>query len=129
MIGRRSNGGGVNKYKIIDIDGSELSISNLIERYFFSENHHISCSVIETKYYNNIIEESSIVDVKSEATEEDDKIGQHPKELRNSFIDDSKDIVTSNSCSSYKYTIEDIDKFFASDFEYHKEHSLEDSIC
>ena len=30
--------------------------------------------------------------------------------------------------TKYKYTIEDIEKFFASDFEYHKEHSLEDTI-
>ena len=40
LIGRRSNGGGVNKYKIIDIDGSEISLTELLERYFFSENHH-----------------------------------------------------------------------------------------
>jgi len=61
LLGRRSNGGGV-KYKIIDIDGTELSISDLLDRYFFSENHHTSCSVIENKYYKNVIEESSIVE-------------------------------------------------------------------
>ena len=59
LLGRRSNGGVV-KYKIIDIDGSELSVSELLKRYFFSENHHTSCSVIETKFYNNTIKESSI---------------------------------------------------------------------
>src|SRR6478672_5134174 len=60
LLERRSNGGGV-KYKFIDIDSSDISLTALLERYFFSENHHTSCSVIETKYYNNIIEESSIV--------------------------------------------------------------------
>jgi len=63
----------VNKYKIIDIDGSKISINDLLDRYFCSENHHTSCSVIETKCYNNILEESSIVDVKSKVvTEEED---------------------------------------------------------
>jgi len=62
LIGRRSNGGGVNKYKIIDIDSSDISLNDLLERYFFSENHHTSCSVIENKYYKNVIEESSIVE-------------------------------------------------------------------
>ena len=36
-------------------------MTNLFERYFFSENYHTFCSVIETKYFNNYIEESSIV--------------------------------------------------------------------
>jgi hypothetical protein len=48
----------------------QISISDFLERYFFSENHHTTCSVIETKCYNNVIEESSIADVKSEVTEE-----------------------------------------------------------
>jgi len=43
------------------LDGLELSIDELLDKYFFSENHHTSCSVIETKYYNHVIEESSIV--------------------------------------------------------------------
>jgi hypothetical protein len=72
LLERRSNGGGVNKYKIVDVNGSDISVDDLLERYFFSENHHTSCSAIETKGYNNIIEESSIVDVKSRVTEEDD---------------------------------------------------------
>src|SRR6476646_1447449 len=38
-------------------------------------------------------------------------------------------VLSSKSCSSYKYTEEDIEKFFSSYFKYHKEHSLEDSIC
>jgi hypothetical protein len=62
LLGRRSNGGGVNKYKIIDIDGKEISLFELLDKYFFSENHHTSCSVIETKYYNNVIEECPIDD-------------------------------------------------------------------
>jgi hypothetical protein len=33
MLERRSNGGS-NKYKIIDIDGSEISLTDLLERYF-----------------------------------------------------------------------------------------------
>jgi hypothetical protein len=53
--------GGANKYKIIDIDGSEITLTDLLDRYFFSENPYTSCSVIETKYYNHVIEESSIV--------------------------------------------------------------------
>ena len=62
LLGRRSNGGGVNKYTIIDIDGTEISLTDVLERYFFSENHHTSCSVIETKNYKNVIEESSIIE-------------------------------------------------------------------
>jgi hexokinase len=54
--------GGANKYKIIDIDGSEITLTDLLDRYFFSENPYTSCSVIETKYYNHVIEESSIVE-------------------------------------------------------------------
>ena len=53
--------GGANKYKIIDIDGSEITLTDLLDRYFFIENPYTSCSVIETKYYNHVIEESSIV--------------------------------------------------------------------
>src|SRR3954447_19029086 len=57
LLGRRSNGGVV-KYKIIDIDGKEISLTDLLESYFFSDIYPSSCSVIETKYYNNTIEES-----------------------------------------------------------------------
>jgi len=129
LLERRSNGYGV-KYKIIDIDGSEMSLTDLLEIYFFSENHHTSCSIIETKHYNNYIEESSIVDAKSGVPEEDGNTGQNSKDSENNFIDDSKDTaLSSDSCSRYGYTIEDIEKFFTSDFEYHKEHSLEDCIC
>jgi hypothetical protein len=49
------------KYKIIDIDGTEISLTDLLDRYFFSVNHPTSCSVIETKLYNNKVEESSMV--------------------------------------------------------------------
>jgi hypothetical protein len=34
LIERRSNGGGVNKYKIIYIDASEISLTDLLEKYF-----------------------------------------------------------------------------------------------
>jgi hypothetical protein len=37
IIEQRSNRG-ENKYKIIDVDGSELSISDLLEKYFFNSN-------------------------------------------------------------------------------------------
>ena len=81
MLGRRRNGGWV-KYKIIDIDGTEISIEELLDRYFFSGNHHTSCSVIETKSYNNVVEESSIV-------KEDCEIKDSPFENpENSPIDD-----------------------------------------
>jgi hypothetical protein len=108
LLGRRSNWGGVNKYKVIDIDASEISLTDLLERYFFSENHHTSCSVIETKYYDNIIEEISIIKQTIADTEEDG-------DSANNDIEESKDIVSSKSCSSYKYTEEDIEKFFDSD--------------
>ena len=39
LLGRWSNGGGV-KYKIIDIDGIEISLSDLLKRYFFSGDHY-----------------------------------------------------------------------------------------
>ena len=48
-------GGGV-KYKIIDIDGPEVSVDNLLEKYLFSEIHYTSCSVILTKLHNDTIE-------------------------------------------------------------------------
>jgi hypothetical protein len=56
IIEQRSNEGG-NKYKIIDIDGSELDIGDLLKKYFFNEKHHTSCSVVLTKSYNNTIED------------------------------------------------------------------------
>jgi len=132
LLERRSNGGGVNKYKIIDVDGTEISLTELLDRYYFSENHHTSCSVIETKYYNKVIEEISIVEEQSKVVtdEEDGNIGQNSNESENNFFDDSKDTaLISKSVSSYRYTEGDIEKFFASDFEYHKENSFEDSIC
>jgi len=60
LLERRSNEGGV-KYKIIDIDGSEISLTDLLDRYYFSENHHTSYSVIETKFHNNTIKHYSII--------------------------------------------------------------------
>ena len=59
LLERRSNGGG-SKYKIIDIDGYELTLDDLLEKYFFSSKYHTSCSVVLTKSHNNIIEECSI---------------------------------------------------------------------
>jgi hypothetical protein len=50
--------------------------------------------------------------------------------LANKVENDATDttISTSNN-SNYKYSIEDIDDFFASDNGQQEEHSLEDSIC
>ena len=50
------------KYKISDIDGAEIPLTDLLKRYFFSENHHTSCSVILTKFHNNSIEQYYMVD-------------------------------------------------------------------
>jgi len=44
------------------LDGSEISIDDLLEKYFFNKEHHYtSCSVIFTKLHNNTIEQYSIV--------------------------------------------------------------------
>ncbi len=129
IIERRSKGGGV-KYKIIDIDGSEISLTELLDRYYFSVVYHTSCSVIEIKYYNNVIEKSSIVDEQSETTGEDDNIGQYSNDSENRFMDHSKDTVSSSKSSSiYGYTREDIEEFFAAENGQEEEHTLEDSIC
>ena len=56
--------GGRVKYKIIDIDCSELSIDYLLEKRFFSENHYTSCSVILQKLHNNTIEHYSMFEDK-----------------------------------------------------------------
>jgi hypothetical protein len=97
------------------LDGLELSIDELLDKYFFNENPHTSCAVIETKYYNNIIEEGSIVKQANADTEEDSDSRQHIIDSTNNQIEDSEDTISSKSCSSYKYAEEDIEKFFASD--------------
>ena len=81
--------GGANKYKIIDIDGSEITLTDLLDRYFFIENPYTSCSVIETKYYKNIIEESSIVeqikDSEIENLDEENELFHHQESLKKSY--------------------------------------------
>ncbi len=53
-----------NKYKIIDIDGSEIDLEGLLEKYFFNSNqHHTACSVILTRSYDNTIEHYSICEI------------------------------------------------------------------
>jgi len=88
LIERRSNGGGV-KYKIIDTDDSEITLTDLLERYFFSENHYPSCSVIETKLYNNVIEESSmaeqIKDSKMENLDEENELFHQQEAIKKSY--------------------------------------------
>ena len=80
---------GANKYKIIDIDGSEITLTDLLDRYFFSENPYTSCSVIETKYYNHVIEESSIVkqikDSEIENLDEENELFHHQESLKKSY--------------------------------------------
>ena len=48
MLGRWSNNGS-NKYKIIDVGGSEISLDDLFEKYFFNEKYHTRCSVVVIK--------------------------------------------------------------------------------
>lgn len=99
MSRRRSNGDGV-KYKIIDIDNLEIDVGNLLEKYFFNSEYHTSCSVVLPNFDTNNIEKSSIV------------------------VDNDP-----STFSTYKYTIEDIDNFFASNRGQKEKHTLEESIC
>ena len=111
------------------LDGLELSIDELLDKYFFSENHHTSCSVIETKYYNNVIEESSIPKLTNTDMKEDGDLKLGVVDSDNSRIEESEDTISSNSCSGYRYTPQQIEEFFASDNGQGEEHTLEDSIC
>ncbi len=52
MLGQRDNNGS-NKYKIIDVDGSEISVDDLFEKYFFNEKYHTLCSVVQVKPSGN----------------------------------------------------------------------------
>ncbi|HXT82793.1 MAG TPA: hypothetical protein VN704_00335, partial [Verrucomicrobiae bacterium] len=52
VLGQRKNNGG-NKYKIIDIDSSEIYLDDLFRKYFFNEKHHTFCSVVVTKPFSN----------------------------------------------------------------------------
>ncbi len=132
LLGRRSNeAGDGSKYKIIDIDRSELSLDDLIEKYFFNQIHHTSCSVIFTKSYNNTIEHYSIPYEQMEYNieNEDEKKEQFAADEVNKVIDNSIDITISSSSTNYPYTKEEIDNFFASDNGQEEEHTLEESIC
>jgi hypothetical protein len=128
IIEQRSKEGGdenSKKYKIIDIDGSELSISDLLERYFFSDIHPSSCSVILQKFHNNTIEHYSIVD-----GEQIRDVKKEKKESQENSAEKGKTNETiSSTFSTYKYSKEDIDTFFTSDNGQTEEHSLEDSLC
>jgi hypothetical protein len=120
LLERRSKGGGV-KYKIIDIDGLEISLSDLLNRYFFNkEYYHTSYSVILTKLYNNTIEHYSIID-------------EQAKDIENPVNKAEDDIIDSttlpDSSTNYSYTKEDIENFFDSDNEQVDDHTLEESIC
>jgi hypothetical protein len=115
----------------MDIDGSEMILAELLDRYFFSKTHHTSCSVIENKYYNNVIEEISIVEEESEARGEDGITESPSYDSENRFIDHSKDTISSSkSCSRYRYTTpQQIEQFFASDNGPEEDHNLGESIC
>ncbi len=127
LLIRRSNGCGI-KYKIIDIDNSELSVEGLLEKYFFNSEYHTSCSVVLTKSYNGIIEECSTQEqpkgIGGPGNEEPNMEGS-----ANDFIGSPKDIATSYDFPIYTYTVEDIEQFFASDSGQQEEHGLEESIC
>src|SRR3954447_21563715 len=92
---------------------------------FFSGNHYTSCSVIETKYYKNVIEESSIV----EQTDTDGDLRQGIIDSANNHMEESKDNEDSKFCSSYRYNLEQIEEFFDSENGQVENHTLEDSIC
>jgi len=129
IIEQRSKEGGdensSKKYKIVDIDGSELSISNLIEKYFFSDIHPSSCSVILQKFHNNTIEHYSIVDGQVNEVEKEDS--EIPANSVENYITNNNAILS--TFSTYRYTKEDIDNFFDSDNGQKEEHSFEESIC
>jgi hypothetical protein len=91
IIEQRSKEGD-SKYKIIDIDGSELSISDLIEKYFFSKIHYTSCSVILQRFHNNSIEHYSIAEGQ---TTKNDKEEEEKK-------NDELDSVNASEKSDYK---------------------------
>jgi hypothetical protein len=131
IIEQRSKEGGdenSKKYKIIDIDGSELSVSELLERYFFSDRYPSSCSVILQKFHNNTIEHYSIGEqIKTNGDEEkSNQLDSLKKEIDN-LIDDTTTI--ESDYSTYRYTPEQIEEFFASENEQQEEHTLEGSIC
>ena len=126
LIEQRSNGE-VNKYKIIDIDGSEISIDILLEKYFFSKGYYTSCSVVLQKSYNNSIEESSIDDRQTEANEEETEKLKESESYRDKINTSTDTTAIESNYSPYRYTSEQIEEFFASDHGQVGEHTLEDS--
>jgi hypothetical protein len=129
LLGQGSNGGGdenSKKYKIIEIDRTELSISELLKKYFFSGNHHTSCSFILQKSRNSTIEHYSIVDDKQTKDFEKENTEIPANKVKN---DKTNNNSISSTFSTYKYTKEDIDNFFVSDNGQGEDHTLEESIC
>jgi len=121
----------INKYKILDTDGSELSIEDLIEKYFFNRNYYTSCAVIFTKLHNNSIEQYSMVE------EEQTKDNEEEEEKKSEELESSADKISNptdtttieSNYSTYRYTPKQIEEFFASDNGQEEEHTLEESIC
>ena len=130
MLGRRRNGGWV-KYKIIDIDGTEISLTDLLDRYFFSVNHHTSCSVVLQKFHNNTIEHHSILeDTQIQNNEVQEKKSEKLDNVENKINNSIDDTTTKQyDYSTYRYAPEQIEEFFASDNGQKEKHTLEDSIC
>lgn len=130
-LSRRRRNGGDSKYKIIDVDGSELSISQLLEKYFFNKNYYTSCAVILTKYHNNSIKESSIVDEKINTDEKEEDKKSEESDGSIGKIDNSTDDTAANETnySSYRYTKDNIDNFFESENGQQEDHTIEQSIC
>ncbi len=116
-----------NKYKIIDIDGSEIELEGLLEKYFFNSNqHHTACSVILTRSYNNTIEHYSILEQTNGIEKEQNVDSKNPSNRVENYKTDN---ITLSNPSTYEYTKADIENFFASDNGQEEYNSLEESIC
>ena len=129
-MGRRSNGCS-NKYKIIDIDGSEITIEDLIEKYYFNEKYHTLCSVVLVKPSNNNAteDESSTIERQTKDNQENENEEQDLDASINRFVNSSDNTIKSFNSSRYPYTKEEIEEFFSSNMGQQKEHTLEKSIC
>ncbi len=133
MLGPRSNwGSNSNKYKIIDVNSSEIALEKLIEKYFFNEKYHTLCSVVLVKPPNNNVTEDespAAVDEQPKDNQEDQNEKQEIEISINRFVNSSDNSIKSFNSSRYPYTKEEIEKFFSSNMWQQKEHTLEKSIC
>ena len=102
----------INKYKIIDIGRLELSIPDLLEKYFSNSEYYTSRSVILTNSYNNIIEYYSISDEQIDDSKKEDT--ESPAEKTINDLTSIANTISFGS-SDYRYTKGNIDNFFSSD--------------